>query len=53
MEMRSSRGFPDAQLYERCIDWYAKAIERGGFESAMEIELPRPSRRALSKPDLW
>jgi ubiquinone/menaquinone biosynthesis C-methylase UbiE len=51
MEMRSGRGFPDAPLYERCIDWYATAIERGGFESAMggrlfatfsDAELPPP-----------
>jgi SAM-dependent methyltransferase len=35
MEMRSARGYPDAPLFERCIDWYASAIELGGFESGM------------------
>jgi ubiquinone/menaquinone biosynthesis C-methylase UbiE len=35
MEMRSGRGYPDAPLFRRCIDWYASAIELGGFESAM------------------
>jgi len=35
MEMRSGRGYPDAPLFERCIDWYSTAIERGGFESGM------------------
>jgi SAM-dependent methyltransferase len=35
MEMRSARGYPDAPLFERCIDWYATAIEGAGFESGM------------------
>ena len=35
MEMRSARGYPDAPLFQRCIDWYATAIERAGFESGM------------------
>jgi SAM-dependent methyltransferase len=35
MEMRSARGYPDAPLFARCIDWYAAAIERAGFESGM------------------
>src|SRR5579862_151933 len=33
MQMRSARGYPDAPLFERCIDWYATAIEGAGFES--------------------
>jgi SAM-dependent methyltransferase len=39
MEMRSARGFPDAPLFERCIDWYATAIECAGFESGMGGQL--------------
>jgi SAM-dependent methyltransferase len=35
MEMRSARGYPDAPLFQRCIDWYATAIEGAGFESGM------------------
>jgi SAM-dependent methyltransferase len=35
MEMRSARGYPDAPLFQRCIDLYATAIERAGFESGM------------------
>jgi SAM-dependent methyltransferase len=35
MEMRTARGYPDAPLFQRCIDWYATAIERAGFESGM------------------
>jgi SAM-dependent methyltransferase len=35
MQMRSGRGLPDAPLFERCIDWYATAIELAGFESGM------------------
>jgi SAM-dependent methyltransferase len=35
MEMRSARGYPDAPLFARCIDWYATAIEGAGFESGM------------------
>jgi len=35
MEMRTARGFPDAPLFQRCIEWYAAAIERAGFESGM------------------
>jgi ubiquinone/menaquinone biosynthesis C-methylase UbiE len=35
MEMRMARGYPDAPLFERCIDWYASAIECAGFDSAM------------------
>jgi SAM-dependent methyltransferase len=35
MEMRSARGYPEAPLFDRCIDWYATAIELGGFESGM------------------
>jgi 2-polyprenyl-3-methyl-5-hydroxy-6-metoxy-1,4-benzoquinol methylase len=35
MEMRSARSYPDAPLFQRCIDWYATAIEGAGFESGM------------------
>jgi ubiquinone/menaquinone biosynthesis C-methylase UbiE len=35
MEMRTARGYPDAPLFQRCVDWYATAIERAGFESGM------------------
>ena len=35
MEMRSARGYPDAPLFARCIDWYSTAIEGAGFESGM------------------
>jgi len=35
MEMRSARGYPDAPLFARCIDWYATAIEGAGFDSGM------------------
>jgi SAM-dependent methyltransferase len=35
MQMRSARGYPDAPLFDRCVDWYSTAIELGGFESAM------------------
>jgi SAM-dependent methyltransferase len=35
IEMRTARGYPDAPLFQRCIDWYATAIERAGFESGM------------------
>jgi SAM-dependent methyltransferase len=35
MEMRSARGYPDAPLFQRCINLYATAIERAGFESGM------------------
>jgi SAM-dependent methyltransferase len=35
IEMRTARGYPDAPLFQRCVDWYATAIERAGFESGM------------------
>ena len=35
MEMRTARGYPDAPLFQRCVDWYATAIELAGFESGM------------------
>jgi SAM-dependent methyltransferase len=35
MEMRTARSYPDAPLFERCIDWYATAIEGAGFESGI------------------
>jgi len=35
MEMRTARGYPDAPLFQRCVDWYASAIEGAGFESGM------------------
>ena len=35
MEMRSARGYPDAPLFARCVDWYSTAIEGAGFESGM------------------
>jgi ubiquinone/menaquinone biosynthesis C-methylase UbiE len=35
MEMRAARAYPEGPLFARCIDWYASAIERAGFESGM------------------
>jgi hypothetical protein len=35
MEMRSARVYPEAPLFQRCIDLYASVIERAGFESGM------------------
>jgi hypothetical protein len=35
MEMRTTHGYPDGQLFQRCVDWYAPAVERAGFESGM------------------
>jgi SAM-dependent methyltransferase len=35
MEMRSARGYPDAPLFARCVDWYSAAIELAGFRSDM------------------
>jgi SAM-dependent methyltransferase len=34
-EMRTARGYPDAPLFQRCVDWYATAIELAGFEPGM------------------
>jgi SAM-dependent methyltransferase len=39
MEMRSARGYPDAPLFGRCIDWYSAAIELAGFRSNMGSRL--------------
>jgi hypothetical protein len=39
MDMRMARSHPHAPLFHRCIDWYAKAIELGGFESMMGSRL--------------
>jgi ubiquinone/menaquinone biosynthesis C-methylase UbiE len=35
MEMRTARSQPQAPLFERCAELHAKAIELGGFETAM------------------
>jgi SAM-dependent methyltransferase len=50
MQMRSARGYPDAPLFQRCIDWYATAIERAGFESGMGGKLFATFRRAGLPP---
>jgi SAM-dependent methyltransferase len=58
MEMRTARGYPDAPLFQRCIDLYATAIERAGFESGMggklfgtfkSAGLPLPQMAAASR----
>jgi hypothetical protein len=50
MEMRSARAYPDAPLFDRCIDWYATAIERAGFESGMGGKLFATFQAAGLKP---
>jgi SAM-dependent methyltransferase len=58
MEIRTARGYPDAPLFQRCIGWYATAIERAGFESGMggrlfgtfkSAGLPLPQMTAASR----
>jgi hypothetical protein len=46
MEMRTARGYPEAPLFQRCVDWYATAIERAGFESGMGGKLFATFQRA-------
>jgi ubiquinone/menaquinone biosynthesis C-methylase UbiE len=50
MEMRTARGYPDAPLFARCIDWYASAIERAGFDSSMGGKLFATFQRAGLPP---
>jgi ubiquinone/menaquinone biosynthesis C-methylase UbiE len=51
MQMRTGRGYPDAPLFERCIDWYSSAIERAGFDSGTGGKLFATFRRAgLASP---
>jgi ubiquinone/menaquinone biosynthesis C-methylase UbiE len=53
MEMRTARGYPNAPLFQRCVDWYATAIERAGFESGMGGKLFATFQRAgLSAPQM-